>query len=190
MMSKYRLAKHSTVVGVVPTARHFTKRWPADYFVKFGIRMAKEHRAKLFLFGSAEEIDYCGDIAQMINAEAGSSAAESLAGRISILETAAVLDHCSIVVTNDSGIMHVAAARQKKIVALFGSTVREFGFFPYRTEHVVLERNGLPCRPCSHIGLDRCPEGHFRCMKEISVEEVVSAVSSLVKTEGSFQQQN
>ena len=180
MMTKYKLERYGVVIGVVPTARHFTKRWPPERFREFGIRMSKEQRAKLFLFGSAEEVDYCGDIAQMINAEAASSAAESLAGRISMLETAAVLDHCSIVVTNDSGIMHLAASRRKKVVAIFGSTVKEFGFFPYKTPHIVIERQGLPCRPCSHIGQNQCPEGHFRCMKDITVEDVVSAVQTML----------
>lgn len=181
LMRKYKTERYAAVIGLVPTARHFTKRWPQEYFVKLGIRLAKEQRARLFLFGSENEVDYCGDIAQMINAEVGSGAAESLAGKISILETAAVLDHCSIVVTNDSGIMHVAVARKKKIVAIFGSTVQEFGFFPYQTDNIVLEKKGLSCRPCSHIGLDRCPEGHFKCMKEITVEDVYFAVSSFIK---------
>ncbi len=181
LMNKFKPEKHAAVIGLVPTARHFTKRWPAEYFVKLGVRLAKEQHAKLFLFGGENEVDYCGDIAQMINAESGSAAAESLAGKISILQTAAALDYCSIVVSNDSGLMHLAAARQRKIVALFGSTVKEFGFFPYRTEHIVLEKNGLSCRPCSHIGLAQCPEGHFKCMKDISVDEVVEAVNSLLK---------
>ncbi len=79
--------------------------------------------------------------------------------------------------------MHIAAARRKKVVAIFGSTVREFGFFPYRTESIVVERAGLPCRPCSHIGLDRCPRGHFKCMKEIGVEEVLDAARTLLARE-------
>jgi heptosyltransferase-2 len=181
LMNKFKPEKHAAVIGLVPTAHHFTKRWPAECFVKLGVRLAKEHHAKLFLFGGENEVDYCGDIAQMINAESGSAAAESLAGKISILQAAAVLDYCSVVVSNDSGLMHLAAARQRKIVALFGSTVKELGFFPYRTENIVLERNGLACRPCSHVGLDRCPEGHFKCMKDISVDEVVEAVNSLLK---------
>lgn len=179
MMSRYKLDRHPAVIGIAPSARHFTKRWPPERFRELGVRLAKERHAKLFLFGSAEETDYCGDIAQMINADAGASAAESLAGKLSLLETAAVLDYCSVVVTNDSGLMHMAAARGRSVVAIFGSTVREFGFFPYRTPSVVLERTGLPCRPCSHIGRESCPEGHFRCMKEISVEEVLHAAVTL-----------
>jgi ADP-heptose:LPS heptosyltransferase len=75
--------------------------------------------------------------------------------------------------------MHIAAAMKRKIVALFGSTVKEFGFFPIVTENKVVERPGLYCRPCSHIGRKECPEGHFRCMKEIEVDEVAETVKHL-----------
>ncbi len=179
LMGKFRLERYGTVVGIAPMAKHFTKRWPQDRFVEFGIRHAKEAGAKIFVFGSREEADACGDIAQMINAGTASGAAESLAGRLTLIETAAVLDYCSLVVSNDTGLMHLAAARKRKVAAIFGSTVREFGFFPYRTQNVVLERPGLPCRPCSHIGLPECPKGHFRCMKDIGVDEVLSAARSL-----------
>jgi heptosyltransferase-2 len=179
MMSKYRLDRAATVVGFAPSARPATKRWPPERYRDLGIRLAKEHHARVLVFGGPEETDYCGDIAQMINAEMGTGAAESLAGGLTLLETAAALDHCAVVVTNDTGLMHMAAARNRPVVAIFGSTVKEFGFFPYGTRSVVLERRELSCRPCSHIGLERCPEGHFRCMKEIDVAEVVSAVRSL-----------
>jgi heptosyltransferase-2 len=179
LMAKFRLERYGTVIGIAPMARHFTKRWPQERFVEFGIRYAKEAGAKILIFGSREETDACGDIAQMINAATATGAAESLAGRLTLIETAAVLDYCSLVVTNDSGLMHLAAARKRKVAAIFGSTVREFGFFPYGTENIVLERTGLPCRPCSHIGLAECPKGHFRCMKEIGVDEVLAAARAL-----------
>ena len=181
MMSRYKLEKFSLVVGIAPSARHATKRWPPERFRDLGVRLAKERRAKILLFGGPEETDYCGDIAQMINAEAGSSPAESLAGKLSLLETAAALDHCALFVSNDSGLMHMAAARGRKVLAIFGSTVREFGFFPYGTPAAVLEAGPLPCRPCSHIGREACPEGHFRCMKEISVEEAFAAVRTMTE---------
>jgi lipopolysaccharide heptosyltransferase II len=181
MMSRYKLDRFDVVIGMAPSARHATKRWPPERFRELGVRLVKERRAKLLLFGGPEETDYCGDIAQMINAEAGSSSAESLAGKLSLLETAAALDHCTLMISNDSGLMHMAAARGRRVLAIFGSTVREFGFFPYGTPAAILEAGALPCRPCSHIGRESCPEGHFRCMKDISVEEAFSAVRSIAE---------
>ncbi len=180
IINKYHVSRHDQILGMVPASRHFTKRWPHERFVEFGILYAKKHRAKVLIFGSKEEDEYCGDIAQMINAKLGSPAAESLAGKLTILETAAIFDRCDVVLANDTGLMHLAAARKRKIVAIFGSTVGELGFFPYGTESIVVERPGLPCRPCTHIGLPNCPRGHFRCMKEIETQEVVAATERLV----------
>ncbi|OLD68191.1 MAG: hypothetical protein AUI33_09835 [Ignavibacteria bacterium 13_1_40CM_2_61_4] len=180
LLGRYKLERHSTVLAMAPTARHFTKRWLPERFIEFGAQFAKETGAKILVLGNKEEAGLCSDIAQMINARTGSNSAESLAGRVTLLETASVLDHCTLVLSNDTGIMHLAAARGKKVVAIFGSTVREFGFFPFRTSSVVMEKAGLPCRPCSHIGRPRCPKGHFRCMKDIQVGEVLAAAKTLL----------
>ena len=181
MMEKYQLERYGLVMGLAPSARHYTKRWSPERYVELGTQIAREFNAKLLIFGSKLEQDYCGDIAQMINANLGSTTAESFAGKLNLLETAAVLDGCSIVVTNDSGIMHLAAARKKKIVAIFGSTVKEFGFFPYGTQSTVIENENLSCRPCSHIGSDRCPKNHFKCMKDIHVDSVLSTIQKMAE---------
>ena len=147
-----------------------------------GARCSKSFRAKILVFGGRADRDSCGDIAQMINARTGSPAAESFAGRLALLETAAAMDYCTLVVSNDTGLMHLAAARKRKVLAIFGSTVKEFGFFPYGTESHVVETPGLPCRPCSTIGLPKCPEGHFRCMKDIQADMLFAAAQQLLGT--------
>lgn len=178
LLARSHLDRCDAVVGIAPGARHFTKRWPLERFVELGVllgRTGQKGRVKILVFGSREEKDYCGDIAQMINLRLESPAAENMAGQFSLLETAAALDRCTLVVSNDSGLMHVAAARRRNLVAVFGSTVRELGFFPPEGRSIVVETSGLPCRPCSHIGLEKCPKGHFKCMKEITADEVVKA---------------
>jgi heptosyltransferase-2 len=74
----------------------------------------------------------------------------------------------------------MAAARKKNTVAIFGATVRELGFFPYRTKSIVVERKDVSCRPCSHIGLEQCPKKHFRCMKEIQANDVMNAIEEIL----------
>ena len=76
--------------------------------------------------------------------------------------------------------MHIAAAFQKKIISIWGNTVPEFGMYPYLNKEnsisfKVVENNNLKCRPCSKIGFDKCPKGHFKCMNEINLEEISSA---------------
>ena len=171
--------KEILIVGIVPTARHFTKRWPAERFIDLGMRCATSRKTRLLIFGSSEEEEYCKNIAQAINAQSSSVVAENLAGKLTLLETAAIFDRCSAIVTNDTGLMHLAAARKGKVVAIFGSTVRELGFFPYGTDAIVVENHGLSCRPCTSNGLPECPRGHFQCMKGIETKEVIAALEKM-----------
>jgi heptosyltransferase-2 len=78
-------------------------------------------------------------------------------------------------ISNDSGLMHLGAALNIPLVAIFGSTVEELGFFPNSPKAVVVENHGLYCRPCSHIGRSDCPEKHFRCMREISIDKIMTS---------------
>ena len=96
-------------------------------------------------------------------------------GETSLLETAAILEKSSLVITNDTGVMHMAAAMQRKLIAIFGPTVKDFGFFPFMVEHRVIEHQDLSCRPCSYHGTATCPKGHFRCMKELKPYKVFEA---------------
>jgi lipopolysaccharide heptosyltransferase II len=171
---------NESVIGLSPTAKHLTKIWQSEKFIELGIRIAAENTAKILVFGGPTDVQYCENIAAKINSGSGKNVALNCAGKFSILETAAAIDRCSLVVTNDSGIMHIASARKKKIIAIFGSTVEEFGFFPDRRDSIIIENKALSCRPCTHIGRDRCPKGHFRCMAEITVDDVLNAARTLL----------
>jgi lipopolysaccharide heptosyltransferase II len=175
----FKLQRDENVIGFCPSAKHATKRWPAERFIEVGIRLVDEQRAKIFLFGGVNDTVLCSSIADGINKKFNVEQAVNFSGQVTLLETAALMRYCDIVITNDSGLMHLAAAMKKKLVAIFGSTVREFGFFPTGTDHIVVERKGLYCRPCSPIGRRICPEGHFRCMNEIQVEDVLTSVRSI-----------
>ena len=171
--------RNKKIIGFCPSAKHATKCWPQERFAELGIRLSNEYSAKILLFGGLADKDRCRAIAVAINEQSGNGNVVDLSGELSLLDTAAAMEYCNILVTNDSGLMHVASAMKKKVVAIFGSTVREFGFFPVGTECIV-ERTGLYCRPCSHIGRSTCPEGHFRCMNEIQVDEVAKAVKDIL----------
>ncbi|MEK6569892.1 MAG: lipopolysaccharide heptosyltransferase II [Bacteroidota bacterium] len=175
------LEREETVVGLCPGAKHTTKRWPAERFAKLAVLLIIEHGAKVLLFGGEDDLERCAAIEQQVVKETGKrSSVANFGGAFSLLETAAAMDACDVIVTNDTGLLHLAAARKRKVVAIFGPTVKEFGFFPFRTESKVVERLGLYCRPCTHIGGNACPEGHFRCMKEITIEEVLTGVKSFL----------
>jgi ADP-heptose:LPS heptosyltransferase len=88
-------------------------------------------------------------------------------GRFSLHQSASLVRQAQLVVSHDTGLMHIAAAFKKEIFSVWGNTIPEFGMYPYRTEFRVLEVEGLGCRPCSKIGFEKCPQGHFRCMRDI-----------------------
>ncbi len=88
-------------------------------------------------------------------------------GKFNLNQSASLVKKANYVFTHDTGLMHIAAAFKKEIFSIWGNTIPEFGMYPYRTKFTVLENKKLNCRPCSKIGFDKCPKGHFKCMKEI-----------------------
>lgn len=93
-------------------------------------------------------------------------------GQFSINQSASVIEQAGWVITSDTGMMHIAAAYNKKIISVWGNTIPEFGMAPYKPhpQNLILEIKNLGCRPCSKLGYRRCPRGHFRCMQDIDYE--------------------
>lgn len=87
-------------------------------------------------------------------------------GKFSINQSASIIKQAKYVFSHDTGMMHIAAAFKKEIFSIWGNTIPLFGMYPYRTKFIVLENNRLDCRPCSKIGYDKCPKGHFKCMRD------------------------
>lgn len=163
-------------IALCPGSRHFTKRWPDDHVRALVALLLAHTDAHLLLLGDASDaVDMPG------LADADPRRVHDLRGALSLLESAAAMDRCAAVLANDSALMHIATARRRPVVALFGSTVREFGFFPYHADARVLEVQGLACRPCTHIGRSRCPRGHFRCMRDIAPDTVFEALIGAMK---------
>jgi len=162
------LAERGIGVGYVvlaPGARWGTKRWP--YFD----RLAAELKEQLVVIGGAEDRERGAAIVS-----AATGRAWSAAGVLSLRESAALIEQAVCVVSNDSLALHLASGLARPVVAVFGPTAPRFGFGPVGAEDVVVEREGLSCRPCSVHGPRTCPLGHHHCMTELSVATVVEAV--------------
>ena len=90
-------------------------------------------------------------------------------GKYNINQSASLIQQAHKVITHDTGLMHIAAAFKKEIISVWGNTIPEFGMYPYLADprSKIVEVKGLSCRPCSKIGYEKCPKGHFNCMNKI-----------------------
>ena len=107
-------------------------------------------------------------------------------GKFSLNESADLVKKSKLVITHDTGLMHIAAALQKPIISVWGNTVPAFGMYPYygsrsNMQYDVVEISKLWCRPCSKIGYRKCPKGHFKCMEKIAVNDIVNLVKQRLK---------
>ena len=102
-------------------------------------------------------------------------------GKFNLNESADLVKGAKLVISHDTGLMHIAAALQKPVISVWGNTVPAFGMYPYygsrsNRQYDVVEINKLWCRPCSKIGYNKCPKGHFKCMEKIDVNYIVNLV--------------
>jgi len=162
-------------VAFVVGARHFTKQIPLFKAVEIinGIGVP------VILLGGKNDEAFANEIVKNTN----SSLVKSGVGQFRINQSASVIKNARVVVTPDTGLMHIAAAFKRKIISLWGNTIPEFGMYPYKPhpDSRIFEVNGLRCRPCSKIGYDKCPKNHFRCMADINTNDVINAVKNMWK---------
>jgi ADP-heptose:LPS heptosyltransferase len=162
----------SPFVAFVTGAAHFTKRLPEEKIVQICSRIAHP----VVLLGGKEEAA-SGD---RIAAAAGVHVFNAC-GKFNLHQSASWVRQSAMVISHDTGLMHIAAAFKKKIITIWGNTVPEFGMFPYypkgEDRHFSVQVSGISCRPCSKIGYEKCPKGHFKCMKEQDVNLIAGKVS-------------
>jgi lipopolysaccharide heptosyltransferase II len=152
------------LVALAVGAGRATRRWPL--FAELGARLGR--RARLAIVGSRDDTTY----AAAVSAAAGVGRAIDATGRLSVLASAELIRRAVVLVANDSTPVHLASAMGTPTLTIYGPTVPEFGFRPLAPRSHVLGHPALRCRPCDRRGPSRCPLGHWRCMREISADDV------------------
>jgi len=147
------------LIAIAPGSVWFTKKWPKDYFVEL-VKLLENNKSKIVLTGGQQDFEICNEIAEKTNAV-------NFAGKFSIPQSAALIKKCVLIITNDSAPLHIANAVQTDVVAIFGPTVKSLGFYPFRQNDIVIEKN-LDCRPCGRHGGNSCPLKHFSCMLDLT----------------------
>lgn len=147
-------------VVFVIAGTYFTKKYPINKVSK----ICQSIPFPVILLGGKKEFDE----GEKILSESKGNVL-NYAGKISLSQSASLVRDAKVVLSNDTGLMHIAAAFKKKILSFWGNTIPEFGMYPYLPDKasVQLEIKGLSCRPCSKLGHQKCPKKHFKCMEEI-----------------------
>ena len=167
---------HAGYIGVVIGAAHNTKKLPVDQLKELCTKI--DH--PIILLGGKEDNENAKQIAS-----ADPIKIYNACGKFKLNESADLVRKSKLIVAHDTGLMHIAAAFKKKIISVWGNTVPEFGMYPYygnsQISNSKFQITGLSCRPCSKIGYAKCPRGHFKCMKQISMHAVAETARQLLK---------
>ena len=160
------------LIGLAPGSVWPTKRWPSyDLLAR---QLAK--RGTLVIIGSRDDHELAADIGNA----AGGRAIDAT-GKLSLLASAELIRRCAVLVTNDSAPQHLASAMNTPTVTIFGPTVPEIGFGPLADRATTVGLDSLACRPCDRHGPVACPLKHWKCMREVGVDRVVSAMDEVAR---------
>jgi ADP-heptose:LPS heptosyltransferase len=168
---------HHGYVGWVIGAKQKTKQFPIEKIVTALNQIQKP----VVLFGGKED----NANAEQIIALSTHKTLYNACGKYSLSQSASLVKQASLIVTNDTGLMHIAAAFKRPVISIWGNTIPEFGMTPYYGKNYAVnaerskrfEVQGLSCRPCSKLGYDACPKGHFKCMNSINEIEIADAIA-------------
>jgi ADP-heptose:LPS heptosyltransferase len=171
--SQYDLRLQSgQYIAFVIGANYATKRLPTEKIQAICQLITNE---PIVLLGGPDEVDAANVI------EKAGAHVINLCGQFNLHQSASIVDQARIVITHDTGFMHIAAALKRPIVSIWGNTVPELGMYPYLPKNVanytIIENKKLACRPCSKIGYNSCPKGHFKCMRDLDNEEIAKAIN-------------
>lgn len=154
------------VLGLCPGAEYGeAKRWPLEYYAEVA-RAAHEHGWQVWLFGSEKDVPFTAEINRLSNI-----ACLDLGGKTKLGDAIDLMSLCNAVVSNDSGLMHVAAALDKKLIAIYGSS--DPHHTPPMSSKAVIEYLGLECSPCFQR---ECPLGHLNCLRQIFPQYVIKNI--------------
>jgi ADP-heptose:LPS heptosyltransferase len=157
-------------------AQHSTKRLPLRRMIELCDKINKP----IVLLGGKEDAEVGDELAKFFERSDDSQSMEegleelgkraliyNGCGKFNLNQSASLVKQAKYVFTHDTGMMHIAAAFKKEVFSIWGNTIPMFGMYPYQTKFTILENNKIDCRPCSKIGYNKCPKGHFKCMKGI-----------------------
>ena len=163
-------------IGIVIGAAHNTKKLPVHKLKE----LCANINYPIILLGGKEDAENGNEIASVDTIKIYNAC-----GKFNLNESADLIRRSKLIISHDTGLMHIAAALQKKIISVWGNTVPEFGMQPYygnkEVSNFKFQVSGLGCRPCSKIGYDVCPKKHFKCMELQNIEKIAENAIDMIK---------
>jgi heptosyltransferase-2 len=172
-LSKFNIANDRPILALCPGAEYGpAKRWPSEYFAQVALKKIQEGW-QVLIFGSAKEVELAEMIKQDIDQDC-----HNLCGKTSLLEAMELLAVAKVTISNDSGLMHIAAAVGSPLIVIYGSSSPRFT--PPLAENIAIVSQELPCSPCFKRN---CPLEHFNCMRQLTPTKILSHMNSLLSYE-------
>ena len=153
-------------ICIAPISVWFTKQFPAEKWIE----LIDKIEQNIYLIGGSEDFEECENIIKNCQ----HNRVMNLCGRLSLLESAALIKNAEMNYVNDSAPMHLASAMDAPTTTIFCSTIPDLGFGPLASNSKVVEtKENLNCRPCGLHGLKQCPEKHFKCANNILIQDII-----------------
>jgi heptosyltransferase II len=174
VVAEAKLPLDKTLVAIFPGAAHLTKRWPVTYWRRLIETVPAAWNLHFVLMGSPEDQSDAAAIST------GFDGVSNLCGRFDGGQLVGAIDRMRIVLSNDSGPMHIAAALGKQQIAVFGATHPRLGFRPLNPRATLLSQE-LPCRPCRLHGDESCPKKHLKCLLQVTPPHMKKALKAILE---------
>ena len=163
-------------IALAPCSKWFTKQMSERKTVEV-INSLIKSAYKVILIGGSDDAQYCKKIENDVN----NPKLLNLCGKLTPLQSKAVIEKSVCVVSVDSAAAHLGASTGTPVVQVYGSTVPAFGFYPLTSRNIIIENDMLDCRPCTDHGRNSCPLKHFNCIEELDVNKIIESVGKLAE---------
>jgi len=161
------------IISFIIGAKHFTKQIPTNLIID----ICNSVDYNIILLGGEQDynksIEIISNTTNVINK----------VNELNINQSASIISQSDLIITSDTGLMHIASALKKIIISIWGNTIPEFGMTPYLPDEksIIIQNTKIKCRPCSKIGYNQCPKKHFKCMNDLNSLEIISSIKSILK---------
>lgn len=181
LLKKFEISDRKKFITVAPGSVWMTKRYPTEKFIRL-LDILEDKSLSIIIIGGKEDVEIC----KFIKEKTTNRNVFNSSGILTLIQSAELIRRSVVLLTNDSSPLHLANSVGTKVIAIYGATIPEFGFYPYGSEDKIFEVNGLKCRPCSIHGLDKCPVKTLDCLEKIREEDIAEEI---IKTISSFPQE-